>query len=188
MSKDLIKILIVDDNLIDHQIYKRLLSANNSVDYEYSLQESGEEGLRAVQEFHPNCILLDYMIPDMDGLSFLKKLADNAERVTIPVVMLTGQGNEKVAVEAMKYGVSDYLVKDEISSNVLNQSVYSALEKDQLRKQLRENEIKLKLSEERYNLAIQSTNIAIWDWDIEKITRNIPAIQSTDIELLKNAK
>ncbi len=59
----------------------------------------------------PDLILLDYNLPDMDGLSFIKKL-DEYSDTAIPIVMLTGEGSAKVAVEAMKNGVDDYILKD----------------------------------------------------------------------------
>ena len=60
----------------------------------------------------PDCVLLDYHLPDLNGLEFLAELRDDVGEISVPVMMLTGADNASVAVEAMKRGAQDYLVKD----------------------------------------------------------------------------
>ena len=74
--------------------------------------ESGREGLQLAHEQKPDCVLLDYHLPDLNGLEFLAALADDAGDISIPVMMLTGTDNATIAVEAMKRGARDYLIKD----------------------------------------------------------------------------
>ena len=73
-------------------------------DYEYLLAETatGEEGLQWCQNERPDCVLLDYCLPDLTGLDFLAELSAATGEVTVPVVMLTGHGDESIAVQAMK--------------------------------------------------------------------------------------
>ena len=74
-------------------------------------------------------MLLDYLLPDLSGLDFLAELSGTTGLTPIPVVMLTGQGDESVAVQAMKTGALDYLTKPELSSDRLRLAVHSAMER-----------------------------------------------------------
>ncbi|MEO1183650.1 MAG: PAS domain S-box protein [Cyanobacteria bacterium J06636_27] len=130
------KILIVDDCLEDRQAYCRYLSQDEKYNYVFAEQENGEEGLEACQQIEPDIILLDYMLPDMDGLEFLQELKEYCNDSKPPVVMLTGEGSERVAVQAMKYGVEDYLVKGDTTAETLRLAVRNVVEKAILRQEL----------------------------------------------------
>lgn len=112
MSKPLIRVLLVEDDAVDRMACRRALARN--VDYEFALSEaeSGHEGLQLAHEQKPDCVLLDYHLPDLNGLEFLAALTDDTGDVSIPVMMLTGTDNATIAVEAMKRGARDYLIKD----------------------------------------------------------------------------
>lgn len=102
-------ILIIDDNEDDQHLYRRALKGFSGYDLKSAL--NAKVGLASALEINPALILLDYNLPDMDGLEFLKRLAKHPA-IGAPVIMLTGEGNESIAVEAMKSGASDYIVKD----------------------------------------------------------------------------
>ena len=112
MTRPLIRVLLVEDDAVDRMACRRALSRN--VDYEFLLSEadSGREGLQLAHEQKPDCVLLDYHLPDLNGLEFLAALADDTGDVSVPVMMLTGTDNATIAVEAMKRGARDYLIKD----------------------------------------------------------------------------
>ena len=74
-------------------------------------------------------ILLDYLLPDFTGLEFIAELRAQTNQVP-PIIMLTGQGNEAIAVEAMKSGVKDYLVKGKLTLEILTTSVKSVLQQE----------------------------------------------------------
>lgn len=101
-------ILLVDDSEDDQRLYRRALRDRPC---RIASALSGEDGLAQVRSLRPDVILLDYSLPDLSGLDFLGRL-DQDTALSVPVIMLTGQGNESVAVQAMKAGASDYLVKD----------------------------------------------------------------------------
>ena len=101
-------ILIVDDNEDDQSLYRRALRGSGM---RLVSATTAVEGLDKIAEIPPDVILLDFNLPDLSGLGFMERFAE-LEYTAIPVVMLTGEGNEAVAVSAMKAGVSDYLVKD----------------------------------------------------------------------------
>jgi diguanylate cyclase (GGDEF)-like protein/PAS domain S-box-containing protein len=101
-------ILIIEDSPDDQNLLRRALRGSGSM---LVTALSAQEGLAKAAEARPDVILLDYNLPDMDGLGFMERFAEQ-DCAAVPIVMLTGEGNEAVAVEAMKAGASDYLVKD----------------------------------------------------------------------------
>jgi signal transduction histidine kinase len=135
-----IRLLIVDDSAEDRELYRRLLAQDPEHAYEFLAAETGEEGLRVAFDLAPDCLLLDYRLPDVDGLEFLSRLL--AERL-VPVIVLTGQGNEAVAVEAMKGGAQDYLLKGDVARERLQHAVRNAIEKVALRRKVGERTAEL---------------------------------------------
>ena len=101
-------ILVIEDNADDQSLYRRALK---DCDYTLEMVQTAESALARLPDFDPDLILLDYKLPDLDGLGFLGKLSEYSH-TDIPILMLTGEGSEAIAVEAMKGGVDDYLVKD----------------------------------------------------------------------------
>jgi signal transduction histidine kinase len=140
MTEAPIRLLIVDDSPEDRELYRRLLAQDSEHAWEFLEAETGEEGLRLAHKGNPDCLLLDYRLPDVDGLEFLSRL--QAERL-IPVIVLTGQGNEAVAVEAMKSGAQDYLLKGNVARDRLQQAVRNAIEKVALRRKVEERTAEL---------------------------------------------
>jgi FixJ family two-component response regulator len=125
MQSEQLSVLIIDDNPEDIATYKRLLL--RSTDYSFLILEadSGTRGLNLFTENNVDCILLDYRLPDANGLELLEKMASDK-----PVIFLTGYGNETVAVEAMKKGATDYLIKNQIDGESLIRSIrYSIRQK-----------------------------------------------------------
>jgi carbon storage regulator CsrA len=131
------RVLIVDDNPEDRATYRRLMSADRHGEYLVTESESGEDGLRLCKSEMPDCVLLDYRLPDLSGLEFLAELARDDSACRVPVVMLTGHGDEMIAVEAMKGGAQDYLVKRYITGERLQTAVYNAMARATLRNQAR---------------------------------------------------
>lgn len=118
------RILIVDDSPETRFVYRRYLDRSNMV---CELREA--DTVRSAQEMlrsHPaDCVLLDYCLPDGNGLEFLSALSGQPS--TPAVVMITGQGDEAVAVDAMKQGVKDYLIKDRITMESLIAAIEAAM-------------------------------------------------------------
>ena len=104
--------MIIDDDIVDRKSCQRALKLNPDYDFVLSEAETGREGLQLAHSERPDCILLDYRLPDLDGLEFLAELRDETGEIPVPVMMLTGADNALVTVEAMKRGARDYLVKD----------------------------------------------------------------------------
>jgi light-regulated signal transduction histidine kinase (bacteriophytochrome) len=128
-------ILIIDDSEVDRETYRRYLTSAHNLECHVTDCESAELALQLCDRDCPDVILLDYLLPDADGLAFLQELTKRLDCLPI-VIMLTGQGNESVAVEAMKYGVKDYLVKGELTREKLTTAVTNTLNTQQLQTQI----------------------------------------------------
>jgi signal transduction histidine kinase len=129
MEAPLRRVLIVDDSPEDRELYRRFLASDPGHRYELVETETGEEGVAACRTHHPDCVLLDYRLPDLDGLAFLTDLNCIVDGVGVPVIVLTGQGSESVAVEAMKNGAQDYLLKSTMTPASLLRAVENAIQK-----------------------------------------------------------
>lgn len=137
------RILIVDDSLEDRVLYRRLITRKFEEEFDLHETDLGYEGLELIGPVGPDCILLDYWLPDMDGLEFLRLLPERAGRSAMPVVMLTGHGDESVAVEAMKLGCQDYLPKDHVTDDSLNSAIAGTIEKMALHEKVRKQVLEL---------------------------------------------
>ncbi|MEM9807009.1 MAG: ATP-binding protein [Cyanobacteria bacterium P01_D01_bin.56] len=119
-----LKLLIVDDDTIDRMALRRALKAT---DINFDLQEANnaQSGIDQLQTDSFDCAFLDYQLPDGDGLMLVQRL--RAAGIEIPLIALTGQGNEETAVQLMKAGASDYLPKSRLSSETLIRSIQSSM-------------------------------------------------------------
>ncbi|HSJ23270.1 MAG TPA: ATP-binding protein [Longimicrobiales bacterium] len=118
-------ILVVDDDDVDRLAVRRSLN-RAGLDAEVTDAADGATAQRAASATAFDCILLDYNIPGSEGIALLRALRQAAP--ASPVIMLTGQGDEQVAVELMKNGAVDYLPKTALSADRLASSVRRAVE------------------------------------------------------------
>jgi len=139
-----IRILIIDDDRVDRQIYRRFLLADDKSTYVITETESAEEGSRLISDGGYDCILLDYRLPEADGLAMYKALNSTGLNPLIaPVIMMTGQGSESVAVAALKCGITDYLTKEGLTAKAMQRAIGNAVDRSRLRRSLRENNLHL---------------------------------------------
>ncbi|MGC8827276.1 MAG: response regulator [Anaerolineae bacterium] len=99
-------VVIIDDDRLNQAILQRALV---EAGYHVRLASEGARGLEIVQEETPDLVLLDYRLPDADGLELLRKL--RAAFPDMAIVFMTAYGSEEVAVEALRSGADDYLIK-----------------------------------------------------------------------------
>ncbi|BAY20623.1 multi-sensor hybrid histidine kinase [Calothrix sp. NIES-2100] len=131
-------LLIVDDSPEDRELYQRYLKRDR--EYAYNILEAtlGQQGLELWAKHQPDVVLLDYRLPDLNGLEFLNRLQSSTQKSCLPVIMVTGEGNEAIAVQAMKAGAQDYLVKEQITPERLQLAINGAIETVELRTQLQQ--------------------------------------------------
>lgn len=119
-----VSILVVDDDLLDRAAVRRALKSSGLV-ADVVEAEDDAAALTALATCSFDVLLLDYQLPGTDGLALLRSV--RAAGITTPVIVMTGQGDEQLAVEIMKAGATDYLAKGRMSSEVLASSVRHAL-------------------------------------------------------------
>ena len=138
MNGNRYNILVIDDNPEDREVYRRYLNGKARSSYKIIEAELGEDGLEKLVSSQPDLVLLDYVLPDFTGLEFIQELKAQKRQIP-PVIMLTGQGNEAIAVEAMKNGVKDYLVKSRLTRETLIASIHNVLQQHYLQTSLIKN-------------------------------------------------
>ncbi|MBF2029816.1 MAG: response regulator [Oscillatoriales cyanobacterium C42_A2020_001] len=119
-----INILIVDDDAVDRMAVQRALRSA-SVDVVVSEAQDYDSAIAALKAASFDCVFADYRLPDKDGLILVQDLRQ--QEVKTPIVMLTGQGDEQLAVELMKAGATDYLAKSKISPDILARTLRNAI-------------------------------------------------------------
>jgi PAS domain S-box-containing protein len=121
-------VLIVDDSETDRRTYSRHLNSDVTTKYQILEAQTLQEALELWQCHDLDLVLVDFNLPDGDGLEFLEALRKDYPEAKLPVIMVTGQGDERTAVRAMKKGAIDYLVKQDITQVSLCHSIHSLLD------------------------------------------------------------
>lgn len=135
LMHDPIRILIAEDLATDAELAQREIR-QIVADCSFQIVDTREDYLAAIETFQPDLIISDYHMPRFDGLTALKLAQEHAPLT--PLIILTGSINEDTAVECMKAGASDYVLKEQIRR--LSQSVVHAIEARQLREEHRRAE------------------------------------------------
>lgn len=154
-------VLVVDDeeNVISSvkRLLHRIRTEKTGNSYRVLGASNGSEAMQVLPNEKPDCVLLDYRMPGGDGLAWMKRML--AVDPDLAIVMATGEGNEHVAVEAMKNGAMDYLVKSSISAEKLERAIMNAVEKVRMRKAIEQQRQEL-MDAERQRVMIESLGAA----------------------------
>jgi PAS domain S-box-containing protein len=146
MTLSTFTLLIVEDLPANRELYRHCLLTDPNCDYQVLEAASVAAGLELCRTRSIDGILLDYALPDGDGLEFLETLAIQSDRHSPSVVMMTGHGDESIAVRAMKLGAQDYLAKHKFTPELLRSTMRSAIENARLRLQIQQIEDRLRAS------------------------------------------
>ncbi|MDE3056459.1 MAG: response regulator [Bacteroidota bacterium] len=173
-----INILLVEDNQDFGKLVEHYLGSYPDHTFRLTWKRSGEEGLTEVEENSDfDIILMDYYLPGMDGVEVTRGLIERG--ITIPVVFITINRDFNLAVETMKLGVEDFLVKEEITTPVLPRTILSVVERVRLRSELSALEISSKRVEAIQELVLGiSQNLLV---PLEEMKLNVQVLMQSSI-------
>lgn len=135
-------ILVIDDSLNDREFYRRCLKKIEETEYHCIEADDGKAGLALMAQHQPDCILLDYTLPGRDGLEVLREIQEWFPMT--PVIMLTGQGNERIAVQSIKDGAYNYMNKALISHGLLHHTIREAISHGAMKRDLAEKDLQIR--------------------------------------------
>ncbi|MGO9414951.1 MAG: PAS domain S-box protein [Syntrophobacteraceae bacterium] len=128
MEKQYLSVLLIEDDEDDYALLKSLFSEISSTTFRLEWVDTYEAGLREICRIEYDVCLFDYRLGARSGLELLREAA--LRECEIPIILLSGQGGYDVDVKAMEAGASDYLVKGQITAELLERSIrYSIVQK-----------------------------------------------------------
>lgn len=102
------RVLLIDDDPFQQRLIAQMLVTQT---FELICAGSGAEGLSVLRKRHPDLVLMDYALPDIDGIEATRRLKGVAQFAEIPVVMITGNSEKAVVVDSIKDGAASFIVK-----------------------------------------------------------------------------
>jgi CheY-like chemotaxis protein len=143
-----ITVLLADDDIGFAKIVQHQLQFFQNREFHLIWKESVEEALQEIQANHTiDLILTDYVFPGSNGLEFCLQL--NQMNSEIPIVFVTATRDFKLAIEAMKLGVEDFLIKEDLAESVLPRTILNVLDRVRMHKQIRAVEKRMMIAEKR---------------------------------------
>ncbi|MDP7110956.1 MAG: response regulator, partial [Myxococcota bacterium] len=163
LDEDLVQLLIIEDNREYSFLIREYIEVARPGLFEVESVERLAAGLERLMRGSVDLVLLDLTLPDSHGMETF--LAVHACAPEVPVVVLTGHDDERTAREAAQEGAQDYLVKGEVSGDLLVRCMLSAIERHQVREKLKRYAHALEASEARFRGVIESSSdgVAIVD-------------------------
>lgn len=119
-------VLIVDDDVLMRNLYERLFKLSG---FMVEVAKDGAEGLKKADESHPDLILLDIMMPKMNGFDVLAELKKGAHTKKIPVIMLSNLAQPDDVEKSLKLGAAEYVIKSDHSPKEIVKIVEKTLAK-----------------------------------------------------------
>ncbi len=168
-NSEIIRVLLIEDNPGDVHLIKDALDNVNAVTFNLECFNRLSTGLERLAGGGIDVVLLDLLLPDSQGLDSFTKIYAQAPKV--PIIVLTGNKDEALAINAMREGAQDYLVKGQMDDNLLGRTIRYAIERKRAEEALRE-------SEERYRsfiddvIDVSAVGVFILDKDFRVIWVN----------------
>ncbi len=176
-----INILLVEDNLGDVRLIQEMIEGVKSSFFNLLFASDLTTGLEIISKNRINVILLDLSLPDSHGIETVKNVLKN--EACAPIIVLTGTDDQSLALDAVKLGAEDYLVKGQVNAILLERSINYAIERFQIKKQLENSEKKYRAA---YNRATFYKDL--FTHDMNNILQNILATTELGLEHLNPEK
>lgn len=160
LTRPVVQVLLVEDDADDVLITQRLLQKALAIDPQVTWVATFEEGLDAVRDKMHDVALVDYQLGPHTGLELLKQAGGAASPT--PIILLTGQGDHRIDLEAMASGAADYMVKGQVDADGLERAVRYTLERRRVEDQLRARKARLREQAtllEKANDAVMACNL-----------------------------
>jgi signal transduction histidine kinase len=177
-SKERISVLIIEDNPGDARLIEEMLKEAKRFQFNFFYHQTLSEGLEELLKNEIDVILLDLNLPDCTGLNTISIIREKVEN--IPIIILTGRDDEDLAIQSLKLGMQDYLIKGKIDPVLLERSILYAIERQQVK-------LELKLSKKKIEEEFQRTNFYkdIFSHDMSNILQGILSVaQLCKIQLM----
>jgi diguanylate cyclase (GGDEF)-like protein/PAS domain S-box-containing protein len=160
-----IKVLLVENDLADVKLTNYFSVKTNQKQFELIRVNQIEDGLNYLRHHYSDIVLLDLNLSNSDGLNTLRKVQTIITE--IPIIVFTEVEEEEIAIAALKEGAQDYLVKGEISHQLLKKSIFSAIERKKVEQDNLQLISSLNQSQELLETVTNSTSVLIWMTDAE---------------------
>jgi two-component system, cell cycle sensor histidine kinase and response regulator CckA len=166
--KEQLHVLVIEDDEDDYFIARRLLSKTTGVSCDLDWARTFDEGLERVTTRPYDVALVDYRLDARTGLELLKEAQQRG--CETPIILLTGQGDLRVDLDAMAAGAADYLVKGQIDSQLLERSIRYARERKRAEERIREQAAFLEKARDAISAFDMSGNVIYWNPSAEAMT------------------
>src|SRR2546425_8285500 len=170
-----LRILLLEDVPADAALVERHLS-KSGLEFVSERVDTRARFEEALRDFVPDIILSDHGLPGFDGAAALELVKERFP--TLPVILVTGSLNEEKAVEFMKAGAADYILKDHLTR--LPEAIRRAMRERQLREEREQAIVALRESEAQYRSMFESTPYPMWVFDLE--THRVLAVNGAAIK------
>ena len=163
-EKKQVRILLVEDNPADQRLVEIYLQESTMLDSAVTKVGELRKGLLKLEEGDFDVVLLDLTLPDSSGFTTIQTMLEEFPEQT--VIVMTGLEDEVVALNSVKAGAQDFIVKGQFDSNLLSRTITYAIERHQLQMKLENYARAIKRNEERLLQAQRMARIGNWELDI----------------------